>query len=76
LPVLVALNTVLGMHWAIPFGQDRGFLAAMLSTGSLNLLLALALAPRFGALGVVVALTLAEVIQSLLLLRLRRRARA
>lgn len=73
LPPLVAVNTVLGLHWAIPLGRDRYFLGAMLSTGLLNLLLAVALAPRLGTSGVVTAIIVAEVVQVALLLPLLRR---
>jgi PST family polysaccharide transporter len=60
LPPLVAVDTVLGLHWAVPHGHDRPFLATMLIAGTLNLVLAIALIPRFGAAGVSAAVVLAE----------------
>lgn len=74
LPPLVAVNTVLGVQWAIPFGRDRGFLVAVLVSGGVNLVLALLLAPRVGAMGIIAALVGAEALQTLLLLRERRSA--
>ena len=60
LPPLVAIDTVFGLHWAVPHGHDRPFLATMLMAGSLNLVLAVVLLPRFGAEGVSAAVVLAE----------------
>ncbi len=60
LPPLVAVDTVLGLHWAVPHGHDRPFLATMLVAGTINLLLAIVLIPRFGAEGVSAAVLLAE----------------
>jgi PST family polysaccharide transporter len=73
LPPLVAINTVLGLHWAVPHGHDRPFLATMLLAGTVNIVLAIALLPRFGAAGVSAALVLAECGGMLALLALRRR---
>jgi polysaccharide transporter, PST family len=73
LPPLVAVDTVLGLHWAVPHGHDRPFLATMLIAGTLNLALAIALIPRFGAEGVSAAVVLAEFGGMLALLTLWRR---
>lgn len=73
LPPLVAVNTVLGVQWAIPFGRDRAFLGAVLVSGSVNFALAILLAPGYGAMGIIVALVGAEALQTVLLLRERRR---
>jgi PST family polysaccharide transporter len=73
LPPLVAVNTVLGVQWAIPFGRDRAFLGAVLVSGSVNFALAILLAPGYGAMGIIVALVGAEALQTALLLRERRR---
>lgn len=73
LPPLVAVDTVLGLHWAVPHGHDRPFLATMLIAGTLNLVLAIALIPRFGAEGVSAAVVLAECGGMLALLTLWRR---
>lgn len=73
LPPLVAVDTVLGLHWAVPHGHDRPFLATMLIAGTLNLVLAIVLLPRFGAEGVSAAVVLAECGGMLALLTLWRR---
>lgn len=73
LPPLVAVNTVLGVQWAIPFGRDRAFLGAVLVSGSVNFALAILLVPGYGAMGIIVALVGAEALQTALLLRERRR---
>lgn len=70
LPLLVAINSVLGMFWALPFGHERGFLAAILAAGATNLLLAGLLVPRFGATGMALAAIGAEVVVLAVLLRL------
>jgi len=73
LPPLVAVDTVLGLHWAVPHGHDRPFLATMLIAGTLNFVLAVVLLPRFGAAGVAAAVVLAECGGMLALLTLWRR---
>lgn len=73
LPPLVAVDTVLGLHWAVPHGHDRPFLTTMLIAGTLNLVLAIALIKRFGAEGVSAAVVLAECGGMLALLALWRR---
>lgn len=73
LPPLVAVNTVLGLHWAIPLGRDRYFLRAMITSGLLNLALAVLLATRWGTSGVVTAIIIAEAVQMSLLLPLLRK---
>lgn len=60
LPPLVAIDTVLGLHWAVPHGHDRAFLTTMLIAGTLNIVLAVALIGRFGAAGVSTSVVLAE----------------
>ncbi|HSA79308.1 MAG TPA: oligosaccharide flippase family protein [Geminicoccaceae bacterium] len=50
IPVIV-LNAALVSQWLIPHGLDRGLLAVILSATVINLLLALLLVPRSGALG-------------------------
>jgi PST family polysaccharide transporter len=73
LPPLVAVDTVLGLHWAVPHGHDRPFLTTMLIAGTLNLALAIALIPRFGAEGVSAAVVLAELGGMMALFTLWRR---
>ena len=67
LPALVAVNTVLGIYWALPFGRDRSFLASIIAAGVSNVVLAAVLVPRFGALGMAAASITAEVIVLLVL---------
>jgi PST family polysaccharide transporter len=61
LPLLVAVNTVLGLYWALPSGRDRTFLAAVVLAGITNVTLAVFLVPRWGALGMAVSASAAEV---------------
>ena len=76
LPLLVAIDTVLGLYWAVPFGHERAFLGAVVGAGVMNIVLALLLVPRWGALGMAAAVVAAElvVLLSLSSLYLRRRA--
>jgi PST family polysaccharide transporter len=78
LPLLVAVTTVLGIYWAIPFGHDRAVLVAILTAGLANVVLAFALVPRWGALGMAASAILAEVVVLGFFgtLYLRHRARA
>jgi PST family polysaccharide transporter len=76
LPPLVAIDTVLGLHWAVPLGQERPFVAAVVGGGLLNVGLAIALAPRWAGAGVVWAILVGEFLIVLLLARrYARRAR-
>lgn len=60
IPPLLGLGTVLGIHWALPMGMDRLYVRFVLGAGVLNLVLAVALVPRFGALGMAIAAVAAE----------------
>ena len=62
LPPLVAVNTVLGIYWALPFGHERAFLVAIVAAGITNLVLAFVLVPRWGAAGMATAAIAAEVV--------------
>ncbi|MGH7619394.1 MAG: oligosaccharide flippase family protein [Gemmatimonadaceae bacterium] len=62
LPPLVAVNTVLGMYWAVPFGHERVFLKTIIAAGFANLVLAVSLVPHWGASGMAVAAISAEVV--------------
>ncbi len=62
LPLLVAVNTVLGLYWAIPFGHERTFVLIVLAGGAANVVLALLLVPLLGALGMAAAVVAAEAI--------------
>jgi PST family polysaccharide transporter len=72
LPPAVALGTVLGIHWALPRGLDRPFYRLVLVGGALNILMAVILAPRFGAMGMAVSVVSADGVVSLGLLALYR----
>jgi PST family polysaccharide transporter len=48
---LIVLNAALVSQWLVPHGLDRPLNVVILSATALNLALALALAPRYGALG-------------------------
>lgn len=69
LPPLVAVDTVLGLHWAVPLGQERPFVLAVIGGGLVNLGLAVALAPRFGGAGVAWAILAGELLIFALLSR-------
>ncbi len=58
---LDAVSTMLGMLWMVPLGLDRAFSRIVLGIGLVNVALALALAPRFGGVGVACAVVAAEV---------------
>jgi PST family polysaccharide transporter len=75
LPFLTAVDTVLCLFWAVPFGHERAVLLAVLTAGVLNILLAFLLVPRWGALGMAGAVVAAEfsVMVSLSILFHRRR---
>jgi PST family polysaccharide transporter len=75
LPFLTAVNTVFGLFWAVPFGHERAMLVAVLIAGAVNILLAVSLVPRFGALGMAYAVVLAELSVSLMLSTLFHRRR-
>ena len=60
LPLLVAIDTVLGLYWAVPFGHERALFRLALIAGVVNVTLALALVPRWGALGMASAVVAAE----------------
>lgn len=76
LPTLIAIGTVLGIHWAIPQGHARPFLRLVLMAGAISLVSAVLLIPRVGAWGMVIGATAAEgwVAGGLLLLYRRRGA--
>jgi PST family polysaccharide transporter len=60
LPAVVAINTVLAFYWAVPFGHDRRLLVAVLGGGAVNIVLALILVPRLGAVGMALSVVSAE----------------
>lgn len=61
LPPIIAVSTVLGSHWAIPFGRERLMLSAITAAAAANLLFVWTLVPRSGATGMCVAVIVSEV---------------
>src|SRR5256885_10840213 len=55
LPPLVAINTVFGLYWAVPFGHERAFLRAIFAAAITNIVLAVILVPQWGVTGMCVA---------------------
>jgi len=71
---LVVINAALVSQWLIPHGLDRALNLVIVACAVLNLILALSLAPRFGALGMAWVTVVAEgCIMFGLLWALRRR---
>jgi PST family polysaccharide transporter len=62
LPLLVSINGVLGIFWAVPFGRERQFLMAIVAAGVTNLILAVVLVPTLGPAGMAIAAVMAEVV--------------
>ena len=62
LPLLVAVNTVLGIYWALPFGHERAVLRSIIAAGVTNVGLAVLFVPRWGAAGMAASAILAEVV--------------
>jgi polysaccharide transporter, PST family len=61
LPIVVGLSSVLGIQWMLPLRMDRVFNYIILSAGLINIILAVALAPRYAHLGMAWAVVVAEV---------------
>ena len=57
---IIAVGTILGVQWALPMGLDRPFTALVVGAGALNILLAILLAPRYGAMGMAISVVAAE----------------
>lgn len=77
---IIAVGTVLGIQWALPMGLDRPFYRIVVSAGIFNIVFAILLVPRYGALGMAWAVVFTEtfVVLGLLALALRhgRRGRS
>ena len=73
LPFLIAVNTVLGIYWALPFGHERSVLVSIVSAGVTNVALAALLVPRWGAAGMAASAIVAEVVVLALLVALYTR---
>lgn len=59
---LIAVGTVLGVQWALPWGLDRPFYRLVIAAGVINVLLAAVLARPFGALGMAWSAVLSEAV--------------
>lgn len=59
---LVAVSNVLGLQLMIPLAMDRAFNAVIMTAGAANLVMALVLVPRLGAMGMAVSVVASEVI--------------
>jgi PST family polysaccharide transporter len=57
---LIALSNVLGIQLMLPLGRDKAFALTLFSAGLLNVVLAVALAPPWKALGMAVAVLISE----------------
>jgi PST family polysaccharide transporter len=57
---LTALSNVIGVQWMLPLGMDRAFNNVIVSAGILNVILAVFLAPRAGAVGMAISVVGAE----------------
>ena len=75
---LVTVATVLGAFWALPHKRDKLVLGATLIAGATNLALAALLVPRLDAMGMTIAVVIAEAIvaNTLVLAYVRWRAEA
>jgi PST family polysaccharide transporter len=67
LPMLVAINTVLGLYWALPLGYERYFLVSIIAAGVTNVAAALVHVPRLGAAGMALSAIGAEIVVLLVL---------
>jgi PST family polysaccharide transporter len=57
---LIALSNVLGIQLMLPLGRDKAFTLTLFGAGLLNVVLAVALAPPWKALGMAVAVLISE----------------
>ncbi len=62
LPPVIAVGTVFGIQWALPMGLERPFYLFVLSAGVINIILAVLLVPRYGAVGMAVSVMTAEIL--------------
>ena len=60
LPPTIAVGTLLGIQWALPMGLERPFYLFVLAAGMLNIILAVFLVPRYGAMGMAISVMMAE----------------
>ena len=59
---LIALSNTLGIQWMLPLGMDRIFNTIILSSGLLNLVLAVLLVSRYTYMGMAWAVVITEVV--------------
>ena len=57
---LIALSNVLGIQLMLPLGRDKAFTLILFAAGILNIILAMAFAPPWKALGMAVAVLISE----------------
>ncbi len=74
LPPIIAVGTVFGIHWALAAGFERPFVVLVLVGAAANVFSAVLLVPRWGAVGMAIAVLSAEVVVALGLLALFRQA--
>jgi PST family polysaccharide transporter len=59
---LYGLDFVLALHWMVPLGLDRSYMAVSLGAGVINLALTILLVPTLGVQGAAWSLTLVELL--------------
>ena len=73
---LIAVGTALGVLYAVPLGLDGAFTSIVTLAGIVNCVLAVVFVPRFGPIGMAVAVDVAECVVVLgLLLVLHRHSK-
>lgn len=75
LPLLYAINNVLGTQVMLPLGKDRAAARIVLSAGAINVIMSLLLAPRYGAVGMATAVITSELSATLMEVLYFRRKR-
>jgi PST family polysaccharide transporter len=63
----VALQNILGIQWMLPRGLDREFTRIVIAGTLIDIMLAFVLAPRYGASGMAIAVTAADIVVGLLM---------
>ena len=65
LPPVIALRNVLTIHWMLPLDLEKELNSVVLASGVLNIILALVIAPRYGAVGMAWVVIVSQVSASL-----------
>jgi PST family polysaccharide transporter len=60
LPVLISITNSVGVQWLMPLGKDAAINQIIITAGVLNVVLSVALAPRFAHIGMAWAVVLSE----------------